>query len=342
MTKILVVAESQGDVFDRATLSAITMARQASTILGGSFDILVMGGPGSVNAATALACYGAEHILLVEDVGLSVYLAEKFVSTVVEVAQSYALVVAAATSFGRDLLPRVAGCLDAAYAADCCSITAYNGGLSFKRPMYAGNALGFVQLGTQIQVVTARQCEFEVATPVGNASPIQTLHPSAPGRAASRIEIVSQGVGKDEGYNLTEAKTIVSGGRALKDKFFETLAPLADALGAALGATRIACNAGFAPSGLQIGQSGKIVAPQLYFAIGISGAIQHIAGIQNAEMIVAINRDPQAPIFQWADYGLVADLFKAVPEMLQYIRAHQDLPQRISEHNSAHQSMEAT
>lgn len=329
MAKILVVAESQGDVLERATLSAITLARQATSIVGGGLDVLVMGGAGSTRVAEALTCYGAEQILLAEDPDLSVYLGERFVNTVASVARNYVLVVAAATSLGKDLLPRIAGSLDAAYAGDCSGVTSHNGTLSFKRSMYAGNVLGVVTLSTPVQVVGARQCEFEPAQPKDGNTPMRTLLPVVPGRAASRIErmeTVSQEVATCERRQLGDAKTVVSGGRALKERFFEILDPLANALGAAIGATRIACNAGYAPGNIQVGQSGKIVAPRLYVAIGISGAIQHLAGMKGARIIVAINRDAQAPIFQFADYGLVADLFKAVPEIVQYLRARQELP----------------
>jgi electron transfer flavoprotein alpha subunit len=331
MAKILVVAQSQGDALDRATLSAVTMARQASTIQGGGFDILVLGGPGSASVADDLAGYGAENVLLVEDDDLSPYVGERFVNTVASAARDYFLLVATATSYGKDLLPRVAGCLDAAYAGDCSGVTSHDGALSFRRPTFAGNVLGVVTLTTRIQVATARQCEFEAAVPAGSRSPIQALPFVAPGLAASRVEIVSQSVAKDDRRRLTEAKIIVSGGRALKDDFFAILDPLADALGAAIGATRIACNSGYAPSGIQVGQSGKIVAPRVYFAIGLSGSIQHIAGMRGSKVIVAINRDPQAPIFQLADYGLVADLFETVPEIVLYMESRARLiPTRIS------------
>ena len=352
MAKILVVAESRGGALDRATFSAITMARQASPLLGGGFDILVMGGSGSTSTAESLTCYGAEHVLLAEAPELSVYLAEKFVSTVSSAARDYVLVVATATDFGKDLLPRVAGYLDAAYAADCSAVVSHHGALAFRRAMYAGNVLGIVTLSTPVQVATARQCEFEVALATkGDKSPICPLPTAGVGRAASFIEVValqeppgvpshpakirasqcsaashanSQQVAKQRRGQLVEAKTIVSGGRSLKDKFFEVLGPLANELDAAIGATRIACNAGFAPAELQVGQSGKIVAPRLYIAVGISGAIQHLAGIRGSKVIVAINKDPQAPIFQFADYGLVADLFKAVPEIVSCLCARRE------------------
>jgi electron transfer flavoprotein alpha subunit len=210
--------------------------------------------------------------------------------------------------------------LDAAYAGDCAAVAADGGKLVYKRPMFAGNAYGYCTLGTPIQVVTARQSEFEAAAASGGASPVESVAKAAPSAAASRVEFVSLEEVKSERPELTEASVIVSGGRALKEKFFEVLEPLATALGAALGASRAAVDAGYAPGDFQVGQTGKIVAPKLYFAIGISGAIQHIAGMKGSKVIVAINKDPEAPIFQLADYGLVADLFVAVPALIAELK----------------------
>jgi electron transfer flavoprotein alpha subunit len=322
MSDALVVAElsDQGAV-RRSTLSAITFAHNALPALGGALHILVLGAK-TADAATELAGYGAAKIIRCEDPSLEKYVAEHYAPTVAEVGKSYGLVVATATSFGKDLMPRVAARLDAAYAGDCADVSAEDKKLVYKRPMYAGNAFGFCELTTKVQCATARQSEFEPAAPRGGAAPIESVEKTASGAAASRVEYVSLDAVKSERPELTEASVVVSGGRALKEKFFEVLEPLADALGAALGASRAAVDAGYAPGDFQVGQTGKIVAPSLYFAVGISGAIQHIAGMKGSRVIVAINKDPEAPIFQLADYGLVADLFQAVPELVRELTRH--------------------
>ena len=196
-----------------------------------------------------------------------------------------------------------------------------DGGLTFKRPMYAGNAYGWCKVGTPTAVVSVRQSEFSAAEPSGGASPVEAVAAAPADPAASRVEFVKLEAAKSERPDLGEARVVVSGGRALKERFNEVLAPLADTLGAAMGASRAACDAGYAPSDYQVGQTGKVVAPSLYFAIGISGAIQHLAGMKGSKVIVAINKDGDAPIFQVADYGLVADLFNAVPELVKRIQA---------------------
>ncbi|HTA91491.1 MAG TPA: electron transfer flavoprotein subunit alpha/FixB family protein [Polyangiaceae bacterium] len=320
MSDALVVAELAEDgTVKKATLSAITFAQRALPALGGSFSILVLGANAKA-AASELAGFGAAKVLTCEDAAFAKYTAEGFTPTVAEVGKGFGLVVATATTFGKDLLPRVAARLDAAYAGDCSGVASEGGKLVYKRPMFAGNAFGYCTLGTPIQVATARQSEFEAASASGGASPIESVAKAAPSAAASRVEFVSLEAVKSERPELTEASVIVSGGRALKDKFFEVLEPLANALGAALGASRAAVDAGYAPGDFQVGQTGKIVAPKLYFAIGISGAIQHIAGMKGSKVIVAINKDPEAPIFQLADYGLVADLFVAVPALIAELK----------------------
>ncbi|MFW5740990.1 MAG: electron transfer flavoprotein subunit alpha/FixB family protein, partial [Myxococcota bacterium] len=196
-----------------------------------------------------------------------------------------------------------------------------DGGPVYKRPMFAGNAYGYAHITTPIHCVTVRQSAFSAAEESGGSSPVEELAAQPPSAGADRIEFVSFDQVKSERPELTEATVVVSGGRAVKDKFFDVLNPLADLFGAAIGATRAACDAGYCPGDLQVGQTGKIVAPELYFAFGISGAIQHLAGMKGAKVIVAVNKDPEAPIFSVADYGLVADLFQVVPELVEGIKA---------------------
>lgn len=320
MPNALVIAESSdsGEV-KKATLAAITFAKQAAPAVGGGFDILVLGSKAKT-AAAALTGYGAQKVLACEDPSLEKYTAEHYAPTVAEVGKGYSLLVATATSQGKDLMPRVAAKLDAAYAGDCAAVSVEGGKLAYKRPMYAGNVFGTTELLTPIQVATVRQSEFEAAAPSGGSSPVESVAKAAPGAAAGRVTFVSLEEVKSERPELTDARVVVSGGRALKEKFFEVLEPLADALGAAIGASRAAVDAGYAPGDYQVGQTGKIVAPQLYVAVGISGAIQHIAGMKSSKVIVAINKDPEAPIFQLADYGLVADLFQAVPALVAELK----------------------
>ena len=251
------------------------------------------------------------------------YTAEQFTPTVAAVGKAFGLIVATATSFGKDLLPRVAArlaCRRGTRWRRCSGVANEGGKLVYKRFMFAGNAFGYCTLSTPIQVATARQSEFAAAAASGAASPVESVAKTAPSAAAARVEFVSLEAVKSARPELTEASVVVSGGRALKEKFMEVLEPLADALGAALGASRAAVDAGYAPGDFQVGQTGKIVAPQLYVAVGISGAIQHIAGMKGSKVIVAINKDPEAPIFQLADYGLVADLFVAVPALVSELK----------------------
>jgi electron transfer flavoprotein alpha subunit len=247
--------------------------------------------------------------------------AELFTPTVVSTAKKgFDVVVTAASAFGKDLMPRVAAALGAGYANDISQVKAEGGKISYKRPMYAGNAYGWCEITTPVQVVSVRQSEFAPAAASGGSSPVEAVPLSPAGAGADRVSFVSFDQVKSERPELTEASVVVSGGRALKERFKEILDPLADTLNAAVGASRAACDAGYAPSDLQVGQTGKVVAPKLYIAIGISGAIQHLAGMKGSKVIVAINKDPEAPIFQVADYGLVEDLFTAVPALVSEIR----------------------
>jgi electron transfer flavoprotein alpha subunit len=320
MADVLVVAEAAEGHIKKTTHSAVAFARDAAQALGGTFSILVLGS-GVAAGAKELSGLGAAKILVADDASLAAYTAETFAPTVAAVGKAFAVVVGTASSFGKDLLPRVAARLQAGYVGDITALVAEGGKLTYKRPMFAGNAFGIATVATPIQVVSVRQSAFNPAEPTGGDSPIETVAVAAPGAAAGRVKFVSLDEVKSARPELAEARVVVSGGRALKEKFAAVLDPLADVFGAALGASRAACDAGYAPSDLQVGQTGKIVAPTLYFAIGISGAIQHLAGMKSSKNIVAINKDAEAPIFQVADYGLVADLFTAVPELVTAVKA---------------------
>ncbi len=320
MTSVLVVAEMGEGKIKKTTHSAIACAAQIAKGLGGSFSILLIGA-GATAAAPELEGFGAAKLLVADDPSLASYLAERYAPTVAEAANGFTHVVATASAFGKDLLPRVSARLGAGYVGDITEVVLDGGAAAYRRPMFAGNAFGVAHVHAPVAVITARQSAFAPAEPSGGKSPVEAQKVAAPGAAADRVEFVGVETTKSARPELTEAKVVVSGGRALKERFDEILAPLADVLGAAVGASRAACDAGYAPSDLQVGQTGKIVAPQLYFAIGISGAIQHLAGMKSSKVIVAINKDGEAPIFQVADYGLVADLFVAVPELVSALKA---------------------
>lgn len=313
MTDVLVVAELLEGKARKTTLSAVTAAQQIAQGTGGAFDILAIG-EGSAGAAAELAKYGARKVLTAEIAGG--YVGEKYAPTVAAVAGAHSAVVACATPYGKDLLPRVAAKLGAGVAPDITKITVDGGKLLYTRPMYAGNVFGTLEITTDKQVVTCRQAAFAPAAEAGGASPIEEVAVTA-GPGADKVEFISLDVVKSERPELTEADVVVSGGRALKsaENFEKVIEPLVDALGAAMGASRAACDAGYVSPELQVGQTGKVVAPKLYIAIGISGAIQHLAGMKGSKTIVAINKDKEAPIAQVADYFLVADLFNVVPEL---------------------------
>jgi electron transfer flavoprotein alpha subunit len=321
MTDVLVVAELMDKGLRRNTLSAITLAKTVAQGTGGAFDILAIG-EGAKAAAEQAAKFGARKVLAAEVAGG--YFAEKYAPTVAEVSKSgnYGVITATASTYGKDLLPRVAARLGAGYVSDIRRASVEGGKPKYQRPMYAGNVFGTVSVNTPVQVVTVRQSEFEAAAEAGSASPISEVA-VASDAAAQKIEFVSLQSQKSARPELTEARIVVSGGRALKsgENFKTVLEPLVDALGAAMGASRAAVDAGYVPGDLQVGQTGKVVAPNLYIAVGISGAIQHLAGMKGSKTIVAINKDKEAPIAQVADYFLVADLFTAVPEMAQKVKA---------------------
>jgi electron transfer flavoprotein alpha subunit len=318
MAGTLVVAELQDGQVKKTTHSAIAFAKQ----VGAPYAILAIGA-GASNAAKELAGFGAQKVIAVDDAGLAAYTCERFAPTVARVAKDggWDIVALTASAFGKDLAPRVAAKLGAGYAPDINRVKVDGGKRQYRRAQYAGNALGWLEIVTPVHVVSVRQTEFPAAEPSGGASPVETAAKTADDPAAARVEFLKLETTKSERPDLGEARVVVSGGRSLKEQFNQVLVPLADALHAALGASRAACDAGYAPPELQVGQTGRTVAPQLYVAVGISGAIQHIAGMKSSKTIVAINKDPDAPIFQIADYGLVADLFVAVPEMVKELKA---------------------
>jgi electron transfer flavoprotein alpha subunit len=317
MAGTLVIAELEGGKARSTTFSAVAFAKQ----LGAPFAILAIGA-GAAGAAKDLAGFGAAKVITVEDPQLKDYVVEKFAPTVAKIAKDggYDTVAVTASSFGKDLAPRVAAKLGGGYAPDINAVKVDGGKRLYRRPTFAGNAFSWLEIAAPIQVVSVRQTEFAAATPSGGASPVEAGAFAGADPAAARVEFVKVEVGKSERPDLGEARVVVSGGRSLKEQFKQVLEPLADALGAAIGASRAACDAGYAAPELQVGQTGRTVAPQLYVAVGISGAIQHIAGMKGSKVIVAINKDPEAPIFQIADYGLVADLFTAVPEMVKELK----------------------
>ncbi len=320
MGNVLVVAEVADGKLRKTTHSAVTFAKEAAAQLGGSYDILVIGA-GVDGAAADAAKLGAGKVLVADDASLTNYLAETYAPTVAEIGKGYSVVCGTASPYGKDLLARVAGKLDAGFASDITSLLPQEGGkLTYKRPIYAGNAFVVCQLASDVEIVTVRQSAFDAAAEGGD-SPVEKAAVAGASAAKDRIEWVNFNSVKSERPELAEADVVVSGGRALKEQFYEILDPLADVLGAAIGASRAACDAGYCAPDLQVGQTGKIVAPGLYIAIGISGAIQHLAGMKSSKVIVAINKDEEAPIYQITDYGLVADLFKAVPELTEKIKA---------------------
>ncbi|MEO0324745.1 MAG: electron transfer flavoprotein subunit alpha/FixB family protein [Myxococcota bacterium] len=321
MTDVLVVAELAEGAARKTTLSAITFARQVTEATGGAFDVLVIG-ESAEDAAEGLGAYGARTLLTADIDGG--YTAEAYAPTIAEVAKDngYGVLVACASTYGKDLMPRVAATVGAGVASDISAVAVQEGALHYTRPMYAGNVFGTMAVTTDVQVVTVRQTEFDAAAESGGSSDTEEVDVADATEAAGRIEFVSIETVKSERPELTEADVVVSGGRSLKsaENFENVLEPLVDALGAAMGASRAAVDAGYVPNDLQIGQTGKVVAPKLYVAVGISGAIQHLAGMKGSKTIVAINKDKEAPIAQVADYFLVADLFDAVPALTDAVK----------------------
>ncbi|MFT3819130.1 MAG: FAD-binding protein [Rubrivivax sp.] len=303
----LVIAEHDNASIKPATLNTVTAASQC----GGEVHVLVAGANAGPAAQAAAQIAGVAKVLHADAEGLAHGLAENVAAQVVAIAKNYSHILFPATAGGKNVAPRVAALLDVAQISDATKVISAD---TFERPIYAGNAIATVQSADPIKVITVRTTGFDAAAQGGSA-PVETLSAVADSGLSS---FQGAEIAKLDRPELTSAKIIVSGGRALgsSDKFNEVLTPLADKLGAALGASRAAVDAGYAPNDWQVGQTGKIVAPQLYIAAGISGAIQHLAGMKDSKVIVAINKDPEAPIFSVADYGLEADLFAAVPELV--------------------------
>jgi electron transfer flavoprotein alpha subunit len=305
----LVIAEHDNHSIKGATLNTVTAALQC----GGDVHVLVAGGNAAAAAQAAAQIAGVSKVLHADAAELADGLAENIAAQVLAVASGYSHLLFPATAAGKNVAPRVAAKLDVAQVSDISKVVSAD---TFERPIYAGNAIATVQSADATKVLTVRTTGFDAAAATGGSAAVESV-PTAGDSGLSSF--VGREVMKNDRPELTAAKIIVSGGRALgsSDKFNEVLTPLADKLGAALGASRAAVDAGYAPNDWQVGQTGKIVAPQLYIAAGISGAIQHLAGMKDSKVIVAINKDAEAPIFSVADYGLEADLFAAVPELVK-------------------------
>ena len=303
----LVIAEHDNASIKGATLNTVTAAVQC----GGDVHVLVAGCSAAGAAAAAARIAGVSKVLHADAAALEHGLAENVAAQVLALAPGYSHILFAATASGKNIAPRVAAKLDVGQISD---ITKIDGPDTFERPIYAGNAIATVQSSDAVKVITVRSTGFDAAGSSGGSASVESVAALADSGKAS---FVGSEIAKNDRPELTAAKVIVAGGRALgsSQKFNDILTPLADKLGAAIGASRAAVDAGYAPNDWQIGQTGKIVAPQLYIAVGISGAIQHLAGMKDSKVIVAINKDPEAPIFSVADYALEADLFAAVPEL---------------------------
>jgi electron transfer flavoprotein alpha subunit len=309
---VLVVAEHDNNAVRKATLNAVAAAQK----LGGELHVLVAGHQAEAAAKSAAQIAGVRKVLHADAPHLAEFLAENISSLLVSIAKGYSHILAPATSNGKNVMPRVAALLDVQQISD---ISAVEGPDTFVRPIYAGNALATVKSKDALKVITVRTTAFDAVAASGGSAEIQKV---PAGEDSGLSSFVSREVSKSERPELTAAKIIVSGGRGMAsgENFSKVLEPLADKLGAAMGASRAAVDAGFVPNDWQVGQTGKIVAPDLYIAVGISGAIQHLAGMKDSRVIVAINKDEEAPIFQVADYGLVGDLFQLVPTVVEELK----------------------
>jgi electron transfer flavoprotein alpha subunit len=305
----LVIAEHDNASIKGATLNTVT----AAAACGGDVHVLVAGHNAGEAAKAAAAIAGVAKVIHADAAYFEHGLAENVAAQVLAIASNYSHIVFPATASGKNIAPRVAATLDVGQISDITKVESPD---TFERPIYAGNAIATVQSADATKVITVRTTGFDPAAATGGSATVETAAAVAD---SGKSTFVGSEIAKSDRPELTAAKVIVSGGRALgsSEKFDEVMTPLADKLGAALGASRAAVDAGYAPNDWQVGQTGKIVAPQLYVACGISGAIQHLAGMKDSKVIVAINKDPEAPIFSVADYGLEADLFVAVPELVK-------------------------
>ena len=303
---VLLIAEHDGATLKDATAKALT----AALAIGGDVHVLVAGSGVASIAAEAATLDGVAKVLVADAPALAHQLAEPMAAAIVGIASGYGAILAAATTTAKNVLPRVAALLDVAQISEITKVVAAD---TFERPIYAGNAIQVVKSADATKVITVRTASFG-ATGKGGSAAIEAVTPAADPAISS---FVGEELSKSDRPELTSAKIIVSGGRAIanRENFATYIEPVADKLGAAIGASRAAVDAGYAPNDWQVGQTGKVVAPELYVACGISGAIQHLAGMKDSKVIVAINKDEEAPIFQVADYGLVADIFQALPEL---------------------------
>ncbi|KVP03030.1 electron transfer flavoprotein subunit alpha/FixB family protein [Burkholderia ubonensis] len=308
---ILVIAEHDNASIKAATLNTVAAAAVVATFVDEAIHVLVAGHNAQAAADAAAKIAGVSKVLLADAPQLAEGLAENVEATALSIAKDYSHILVPATACGKNIAPRIAAKLDVAQISD---ITAVDSADTFERPIYAGNAIATVQSSDPVKVITVRATGFDPAAAEGGSAAVEKIEAAAD---VGKSQFVSREVTKLDRPELTSASIIVSGGRGLGsgENYTKVLEPLADKLQAALGASRAAVDAGYVPNDYQVGQTGKIVAPQLYIAVGISGAIQHLAGMKDSKVIVAINKDPEAPIFSVADYGLEADLFQAVPEL---------------------------
>lgn len=303
---VLVIAEHENGALAGATLHTITAAQQ----IGGDLDVLVAGSDCAAAAQAAAAVAGVSRVRVADDASLAGQMAENMADLVVSIAGDYSHVLAPATTFGKNFMPRASALLDVSQISEISAVISAD---TFERPIYAGNALAKVQSADSVKLITVRTTKFDAASAEGGSAAVEDVAAAAD---TGKSRFVGVAASESDRVELTSASVVISGGRGMQSgDNFPMLERVADKLGAAVGASRAAVDAGFVPNDYQVGQTGKVIAPDLYIAVGISGAIQHLAGMKDSKTIVAINKDSEAPIFQVADYGLVADLFDAVPEL---------------------------